>query len=53
MLCAITRKHGGKAQLGAPSRHTELRLRALAVIRGEIGTREQGENIIKHTKWWG
>jgi hypothetical protein len=28
-------------------------LRALAIIKGEIGTREQGENVIRHTKWWG
>ena len=26
---------------------------ALAIIKGEIGTREQGENVIKYTKWWG
>ncbi|HEY5472691.1 MAG TPA: hypothetical protein VIK32_05810 [Candidatus Limnocylindrales bacterium] len=39
MLCAITRKHAEKAQLG--------------IIKGEIGTREQGENAIKHAKWWG
>ena len=30
-----------------------MRLRALAIIKGEIGTREQRENVIKYTRWWG
>ena len=33
----------------------QMRLRALAIIKGEVGTREQpmNSNVIKYTKWWG
>jgi peptidoglycan hydrolase-like protein with peptidoglycan-binding domain len=30
-----------------------LRLRALKIIKGEIGTMERGENVIKYNSWWG
>lgn len=42
----------------AVRRHAEPRREgaarpALEIIRREIGTREQGENVVRHTKWWG
>lgn len=37
------------------SRQTALRLRALAIIKGELGTMEAGghSNVIKYNAWWG
>jgi len=32
---------------------TPLRLKALELARGDLGIREQGENIIKFSTWWG
>ena len=34
---------------------TKMRLRALAIVKGELGTMEAGghSNVIKYTAWWG
>ncbi|MEN6426088.1 MAG: hypothetical protein ABFE13_12035 [Phycisphaerales bacterium] len=31
----------------------KLRLKALSIIKGELGTMERGENHIKYNSWWG
>ena len=38
-----------------PSAQTKMRLRALAIIKGELGTMEAGghSNVIKYNTWWG
>lgn len=35
------------------SKQAVMRLRALAIIKGELGTMERGENVIKYNAWWG
>jgi hypothetical protein len=52
-LRAIARRRAEKAEHDERSARAKMRLRALAIIKGEIGTREQGANVIKYTKWWG
>lgn len=52
-LRAASRRRKERQEHAAQSKRRAMRLRTLAIIRGEIGTREQGENVIKYTNWWG
>lgn|SRR5512137_648320 len=52
-LRAAARRRKERQERAVRSRRREIRLRALAIVKGEIGTREQSENVIKYTAWWG
>lgn len=54
-LRRIRRLAAVKAAALVRRRQTQMRLRALAVIKGELGTMEAGghSNVIKYTAWWG
>ena len=52
-LRAAARRRKERQEHAAQGKRRAMRLRALAIIKGEIGTKEQGENVIKYTRWWG
>lgn len=54
-LRAIARRRAEKAERDQRSARARMRLRALAIIKGQIGTVEKPmhSNVIKYTKWWG
>ena len=41
------------ADHGEATSRRDLRLRALEIIKGELGTIEHGDNVIKYNTWWG
>ena len=52
-LRAAARRRKERQEHAAQGKRRAMRLGALAIIKGEIGTQEQGENVIKYTRWWG
>ena len=54
-LRAAARRRKERQEHQAQSKRRQMRLRALAIIKGEIGTTEQPNhsNVIKYTRWWG
>ena len=52
-LRAAARRRKERQEHATQGKRRAMRLRALAIIKGEIGTKEQGENVIKYSRWWG
>jgi hypothetical protein len=52
-LRAARRRRQEQQEHKPKTKRAKMRLRALAIVKGEIGTREQVENVIKYNKWWG